>query len=108
MFYLEKQIAAWRQKMLAAGIKAPTTLDELESHLREDFEQHVRQGLSETAALETVMAQIGQAEILKTEFARSRETISERLIKLLFKLGGIPNYQLLTNMNTTNSNLEAR
>lgn len=94
--------------MLAAGIKAPATLDELESHLREDYEAHLRLGVSEPAAFETVMAQIGQAEILKTEFARAGETTFDRLIKLLCKLAGIPEHQLATNMNTTHSNLEPR
>ena len=41
---------------------------------------------------------MGQAKILKTEFARAGETAFDRLIKFLCKLAGIPEYQLLTNM----------
>jgi hypothetical protein len=108
MFDFEEKISAWRQKMLAAGIKTPATLDELESHLREDYEEHRRLGQSETTAFTMAISQIGQAEILKTEFTRAGETVFERLLKFLCKLAGIPNYQLATNMNTTNSNLEPR
>ena len=39
MFDLEQAIAEWRKQMLAAGIKAPVPLDELESHLREEVEE---------------------------------------------------------------------
>jgi hypothetical protein len=41
MFNLEQSIAEWRQQMLAAGIKTPATLNELESHLREEFERQI-------------------------------------------------------------------
>ena len=37
MFSLEKSIAGWREQMLAAGIKAPVPLEELEIHLREEI-----------------------------------------------------------------------
>ena len=37
MFGLEQAIADWRQQMLAAGIKTPVPLEELEIHLREDI-----------------------------------------------------------------------
>jgi hypothetical protein len=33
MFDLERAISDWRRHMLAAGLKAPAPLDELESHL---------------------------------------------------------------------------
>ena len=34
MFDLEKSITRWREQMLAAGIKTPSPLEELENHLR--------------------------------------------------------------------------
>ena len=37
MFDLEQSIAEWRRQMLAAGIKTPVPLEELEIHLREDI-----------------------------------------------------------------------
>jgi hypothetical protein len=38
--------------MLAAGIRTPVPLDELENHLREDVEQQMRSGLSAQQAFE--------------------------------------------------------
>jgi len=44
MFNLEQSIAEWRRQMLAAGVKNPNVLDELEIHLREDVEKQMREG----------------------------------------------------------------
>jgi hypothetical protein len=45
MFNLDQAIADWRRQMLAAGIKTPVPLEELEIHLREDVEQQMQSGL---------------------------------------------------------------
>ena len=42
MFNLNQAIEGWRREMLAAGIKTPVPLDELESHLREDVEHQTK------------------------------------------------------------------
>ena len=47
MFDLEQSIAEWRQQMLAAGIKTPVPLEELEIHLREEIERQMKSGLNE-------------------------------------------------------------
>ena len=39
MFDLEQSITNWRKQMLAAGIKSPVPLEELEIHLREEIER---------------------------------------------------------------------
>ena len=44
---LEKSIAEWRRQMLAAGIKTPVPLEELEIHLREEIEQQMKSGIGE-------------------------------------------------------------
>jgi hypothetical protein len=105
---LEKSIAAWRRQMLDAGIKTPVPLDELEIHLREDVEERMRSGVTAQQAFETTVRQIGRGEMLQPEFARAGETIFERLKQLFCALAGIPNYQLATNMNTQNQNIEPR
>ena len=105
---LEKSIANWRKQMLAAGIQTPATLDELELHLREEIEQQVKSGLDEQKAFEATAQQIGQATVLKTEFSKVGETFYERLKQLVCTLAGISNYQLATNMNTPNQNIEPR
>jgi hypothetical protein len=72
MFDLEQSIAEWRKQMLAAGIKAPVPLEELESHLREEVEERIKLGLSEQQAFEATVLQIGQGQELQTEFAKER------------------------------------
>ncbi len=108
MFDLEKSIADWRNQMLAAGIKTPVPLEELEIHLRENIEQQMQSGANEQRAFEMAALQIGQADVLKTEFVKAGGEIPERLKQFFFTLAGTPNYQLATNMNTTNSNIEPR
>jgi hypothetical protein len=70
MFNLEQAIAAWLDQMLAAGIKFPVPLDELELHLREEIEQQIKAGLNEQTAFETSVKQIGLAFVLKQEFEK--------------------------------------
>ena len=41
MFDIEQSFTEWRKQMLAAGIKTPVPLVELEIHLREDVEKEM-------------------------------------------------------------------
>jgi hypothetical protein len=68
MFNLEQSIANWRRQMLAAGIKSPVPLEELESHLREEIDEQIRSGIKEERAFEMAIQHIGHAELLKKEF----------------------------------------
>ena len=70
MFDLEKSIAEWRKQMLAAGIKTPVPLEELEIHLRENIERQTQSGMNEQQAFEVAIRQIGKANMLKDEFAK--------------------------------------
>ena len=79
MFDLEQAIANWRREMLAAGIQTPVPLEELESHLREDVEQHLREGLSAQQAFETAVGRMGQAGSLKLEFKKGNGVDKARL-----------------------------
>ena len=56
--------------MLAAGIKTPVPLEELELHLREEIEQQMKSGLNAEKAFESAAQKIGQVYVLKTEFAK--------------------------------------
>jgi len=106
MFDLEQAISDWRRQMLAAGIKTPVPLEELESHLREDVEQQTQSGVPAQVAFDDAVQRIGQSDGLRTEFAKVRgpnETI-ERMKRVVLILAGIPNLSLATNMNTSNSN----
>ena len=74
MFNLEQAIADWRRQMLAAGIKTPVPLDELESHLRDDVEQQVQSGSDARQAFEASVLRIGRAGVLRREFMKVGET----------------------------------
>ena len=83
MLNLEQAIADWRQQMLAAGIKTPVPLDELEIHLREDIEWQVKVGLSEQTAFEISIQQMGQPKMLDSEFKKSERTFMKRTLIIL-------------------------
>ena len=83
MFNLEQAIAAWRRQMLAAGIKTPVPLDELEAHLREEIEEQVQSGIGEQLAFETAVERIGYPGALKSEFKKTCGTDGNRGWKLL-------------------------
>lgn len=70
MFNLDQSIAVWRGQMLAAGIKAPAPLEELESHLREEIERQIKSGINERNAFEIAAQRIGEAAGIKAEFGK--------------------------------------
>ena len=80
MFDLEEKISEWRQQMLAAGIRAPVPLEELESHLREDVGQQMRSGLSAQHAFEAAVQRMGTPPVLSTEFVKVGRFASRRLV----------------------------
>jgi hypothetical protein len=80
---LNDEIAEWRNRMAAGGIKSPVVLDELESHLREDVERHVRAGQSEDDAFAAAVRRIGESDLLKAEFAKIAESKGGRSGKLI-------------------------
>lgn len=90
MFDLEQAITEWRRRMLAAAIKCPVPLEELESHLRDDVERWIISGLGAAQAFEVAAQRIGPAIELKSEFKKARsilgkpkETMKEKLISVL-------------------------
>jgi hypothetical protein len=73
--------------MLAAGIKTPVPLDELESHLREEIERQVKSGLSEPIAFEVSVRQVGQPQVLRSEFKKvERITVRQHKSSRFFGL----------------------
>jgi hypothetical protein len=71
MFDLEQSITDWRRQMLAAGIKTPVPLEELEIHLREEIEQRMKTGLSAQAAFNLAAERIGHGNQLNDEFVKA-------------------------------------
>jgi hypothetical protein len=74
MFNLETSIADWRRQMLAAGIKTPVPLEELESHLREEIERQTKAGAIEAEAFKAAVQKIGAVHALRNEFEKVEET----------------------------------
>jgi hypothetical protein len=70
MFTLEQSITEWRQQMLAAGIKTPVPLEELEIHLREEIERQMKSGICEAEAFNVATEKIGQAQTVQNEFKK--------------------------------------
>jgi hypothetical protein len=81
MFDLEQSIAEWRRQMLAAGIKTPVPLEELEIHLREEVDQQMKSGLNEQEVFNSAVQTIGQGKVLENEFkiaVRPHDTVMKR------------------------------
>src|SRR6185369_937853 len=85
MFNLEQSISEWRRQMQSVGVKNPDIVDELESHLREDLARRVQSGEAEEEAFESAVQGVGQASLLKQEFAK----IGGKKWACLSKLKGI-------------------
>ena len=69
--------------MLAAGIKTPVPLEELEIHLREEIECKLKSGLDWQAAFEISIRQIGQPKALNREFKKSKRAFMKRTMIIL-------------------------
>ena len=81
MFDLEYSIAQWRKQMLADGVKTQP-LEELENHLREDFERRVKLGMPQPDALKIAIAHIGTGAAIKSEYKKAGDPMMLRLVKL--------------------------
>lgn len=68
MFDLETEIAKWKRSLtLAFGGPTPIA-DELESHLRDEFDRQITAGNTPEAALSMAVAKLGQPDRLAAEF----------------------------------------
>ncbi len=70
MFDCEKQIQLWRNRVAGDLGERPDLMDELESHLRDDFERRVKAGQSESGAWEQALLHLGDSKALAGEFAK--------------------------------------
>jgi hypothetical protein len=88
---LETQIGEWRRQMLAAGIKTPVPLEELESHLRDEIEQQMRQGIDSQRAFEVAVHRLGPTTALESEFQKAnlKEHMNKNLINLLVAIAAL-------------------
>jgi hypothetical protein len=68
--HLEKWIAEWRRTMMAESRVGRETIDELESHLRENVDQLVRSGIAEPEAFRRAVIQLGNPPAIASEFQK--------------------------------------
>jgi hypothetical protein len=86
MFNLETAIAEWRRQMIAAGIKTPVPLEELENHLREEIERQIKCSTDEEQAFKLAVERIGQGGKLREEFAKVEDVARMKKRALLRRL----------------------
>ena len=84
-----RAIAVWRRAMIAGGISSPETLDELESHLRDDAAEKRGLGLSAEQAFAAAVQQIGQVAALQIEFKKVKHSNEKAAMKRIIILVGI-------------------
>jgi len=98
MFNLEQSISEWRRQMQSAGVRNPDIVDELESHLREDWARRVQSGESEEQAFEGAVQGLGQASLLEHEFAKLVKWAWLRKLKgiMACAFGSIPSLSTFT------------
>lgn len=76
--------------MLAAGIKTPVPLEELEAHLRDDGEQHAKSGSTARRAFEIAVQHTGTPETIQAEFNKTNQrTIMKRTLLISAGIIGI-------------------
>jgi hypothetical protein len=82
MFDVERAITEWRRQMLAAGVKTPAPLEELENHLREEIELQIKTSLDDQEAFNLAVRKIGHGRALKLEFRKIAMPIETRFVRL--------------------------
>jgi hypothetical protein len=109
MFDLEQAVHQWRQDF-AVALKSPEAIDELESHLREELQRRIQSGEHPEQAFRAALREIGEIDLLKSEFAKNRglHEVLHQIKRALLTLAGIPDSTLATNMNTSQSTPEPR
>jgi hypothetical protein len=93
---LEKQIAEWRRQMVAAGIKSPVPLEELENHLREEIDRQMKSGSTGENAFAVSVQRMGRPEILTSEFKKNEGTAMKKLGIVAMLIGAVIILRILT------------
>lgn len=70
MFDLGQAICVWRKELSCTRL-SPDSLDELESHLRDDIAREIRAGANAETAFQSSVQRLGPPSRLKTEFKKA-------------------------------------
>lgn len=108
MFKLEAAVAEWRGQMVAAGVRSPELLEELEIHLRDDVAEQVKGGTALEEAFRKAVERMGQGAVLEEEFTKVGEPVVARVRDVFLTLAGIPNQYAVVSMNTPKNSAEPR
>jgi hypothetical protein len=84
MANLEERIAEWRRHCAEALGGTAETLEELESHLRDELSRRVQEGRSIDDGFAAATAQLGEPRALAAEFARARTPAPWLPVRLAF------------------------
>jgi len=87
MHNLEQLIVGWRKTMMTAPNVGRETLDELESHLRENVDKLVSSGMSEPEAFQHAVAQLGSALTIASEFQKLDQSPTWLPVKVAIGVG---------------------
>lgn len=71
MFDLEIEIDSWRKFLRGKGNLQDTDIEELEGHLRDEFESMVRSGLTNEEAFLIAVKRLGNVDSIAREFAKT-------------------------------------
>jgi len=87
MFDIEKAIVEWRRTLSQKGLVDAPTLNELESHLRDEIDQQLIRGLNLERSFQLAIGQIGSATSLNTEFKKVTTMKTQKAEKILGAVG---------------------
>jgi hypothetical protein len=101
MFNLEKAIEEWRKQMLAAGVKMPVPMEELENHLRDDLERQMQSGVEADHAFQIAVSRLGHAGALKKEFVKNTNFwTTNHILGILWGAGCLLSFYTVCQMPT--------
>jgi hypothetical protein len=83
----DKAIAAWRERLAAAGTCFDADLDELESHLRDDLDALAEVGITGAEAFHVAEQRLGDSSALAAEFAKVNPTLAWRVPMFWLSVG---------------------
>ena len=77
MFNLEQAVQQWSELVLSADSVKNRNIDELKDHLYCEIEKHINDGSNESDAFKYAIANIGESDILATEYNKNKNFINK-------------------------------
>ena len=95
MFNIEENIRSWKKGLRKGGDFEDGDIEELESHLRDEIEKLISDGLTEEKAYQKAVEKIGEPEIIGIELHKTK-VVSEKAFRHKgnesFSAALVPNY----------------